>query len=166
MTTAPVTVPVSLPTQFFLLYTLSNVTVWGRSLLTVSNASASSIENQVRNLSFNTYLTFKDYNLDCANFVCAKHHVQWQLYTVERNRASPNVKRRILIDVLARFSFSNVSPPNVELSVTLNISLATNQRFILINDLFLNNVTLNSSYALTVRIAPDPVTVVLRKFWI
>ena len=70
----------------------------------------------------------------------------------------------LFISMMNSFSFSNASPPDVELLVTLNVSLVSTQRLTLINDLFTNNVTLNGSYALTVRIIPNPVNIIFGKF--
>ncbi|CAF0960619.1 unnamed protein product [Rotaria magnacalcarata] len=59
---------------------------------------------------------------------------------------------------------SSATPPDVELLVNLNVSLDTSQRIVLVNDLFINNVTLNDSYRLTVRIVMNPTTTTLLNF--
>ncbi|CAF4537663.1 unnamed protein product [Rotaria socialis] len=61
---------------------------------------------------------------------------------------------------------SNLTPPDVEFLVNLNVSLDTSQRIVLVNDLFINNVTFNDSYSLTVRIIMNPTTTTLLNFTI
>ncbi len=54
--------------------------------------------------------------------------------------------------------------PDVEYLVTLNVSLDIPQRIQLVNDLLINNVTLNDSYRLVVRIIINVDTQYICKF--
>ncbi len=53
----------------------------------------------------------------------------------------------------------DAAPPNLQLLVTLNVTLDSTDRLELVNGLFNNNVTYNDSYVLTmVQMIIDPTT--------
>jgi hypothetical protein len=54
-------------------------------------------------------------------------------------------KKLIFYDFINR----EATPPNLELLVTLNVTLSSTDRLALVNGLFENNVTYNASYILT-----------------
>lgn len=59
--------------------------------------------------------------------------------------------------------FSNTSPPDVELLVTMYTFLDSGERLGLVGDLFINNVTVSNSYNLAVRMIINPNTTNLCK---
>ncbi|CAF0869133.1 unnamed protein product [Adineta ricciae] len=61
-------------------------------------------------------------------------------------------------DTCVQINQTNINPPDIEYLITLNVSLDVSERIALVNGLFMNNVSLNDSYLLTVRIIMNPNT--------
>lgn len=77
-------------------------------------------------------------------------------------RPRKGARRSLAAKVISRCSSTNGN--DIEYLVTLNVSLDTSQRIELVNGLFNNNVTLNTTYYLTVRIRMDPDLINICKF--